>query len=322
MKRNENKLVKSGYRAAAAIVGCLLLGGVSVYAACNYFGLLDFSRGSVKSIPEAAEELIEKDIDQTATGEENNIFDCTVKEALCDKNTLMLVFEVSAKEKGKYLFVPTDAEESDDMETWSTHTGVKAGKYAAENNLTIACVGGLITDTEELGIAHEALDFRSVSDDVMDIYISCEKENDSKKMDAELTAHARVLPDNEVVKSAVAFTLEDMSTASIVNYNVALQGGDDTNYAIDNASIIQTELGTYLDVNFRFNGTDSITFRVKDMNGGEIDTTGGSGIETNEDGTYHERLIMNKTELDDAFIVEVYDYEKNEVYESYVLNAE
>lgn len=322
MKRNENRFVKSGYRVAAAIAGCVLLGSVSVYAACNYFGLLDFSKGSVEMIPEEAEGLIEKDIDQTATGEENNVFDCTVKEALCDKNTIMLVFEVSAKEKGKYLFVPTDAEESDDMGEWSTHSGVEAGEYASENNLTIACIGGGIINSEELGIASEGLDFRSVSDDVMDICIRCDKENGSNEMDAKLMAHARVLPDNEVVRSTFAFTMEDMSTANIVGYTATLQGEDDIDYTIDKANIIQTELRTYLDVTFRYNGMDGITFRVKDAAGGVIDTIGGSGIETNEDGTYHERLIMNKTDLDDEFIVEVYDYEKNEVYESYVLKAE
>lgn len=321
MKRNENKLVKSGYRVAAAIAGCLLIGSASVYAACNYFGLLDFSKGSVEKIPEAAEELIEKDIDQTTIGEENNIYDCSVKEALCDKNTIALVFEISAKEKGKYLFIPTDAEESDDMGEWSTHTGVKAGEYANENNLAVACIGGGITNSEELGVVAESLIFRSVSDDVMDICIRCDKENDSKEMNAELMAHARVLPNNEVVQSTFAFTLEDMSTVSIINYNPILHGVDDTDYAIDNASVIQTELGTYLDLNFRFNGSDSITFRVKDTDGNMINTIGGSGIETNEDGTFHERLIMNKTNLDDEFLLEIYDYEKNVVYESYTLNA-
>ncbi|MCR5792837.1 MAG: DUF4179 domain-containing protein [Lachnospiraceae bacterium] len=315
---NKKKMVRRSFPAAAAIAGILFLGGVTAYAAGTHFGLFAFTKQSAEQIPETAKELIVEDVQQTVQ-EDASIVDCTVEEALCDQNTIMLVCEISAKEQGKYLFVPEYATEDDDMGEWSRISGISAGDYAKEKGLTIACIGGGITNTEELGIPHESMECRSISDDAMAIYIRCDKENKAKSMDVEFSTTARVLPEGEITKCISTFALEDLATASVVGYSATLKGADNPSYAVTNAELIQTKLGTYLDVNYstESESPESVTFKVKDAEGKEITTIGGSGIELKDDGTYYERLIMNKMDPGEEFVLEFYDYMRNKVCESY-----
>ena len=168
--------LKSKAATAATIVAAILAGSGVIYAAVSHFGLLEFTANSAEEIPQEAEQLIEKNISAVSDGAENDLYDCTVLEALCDSETVMIVYEVSAKENGKYLFIPEDAIPDDNMSDWTDYSDQIASEYADANNLTIVNIGGGISNREELGISVEDLSFRSVGNDVMDIYVRCEKE--------------------------------------------------------------------------------------------------------------------------------------------------
>lgn len=359
-KEHENKKGKNNVAAAALLIAALIGTGGVAYAASKYYGLLDFTKQGVEQIPEDAAEFIDTEIVPEKVDEtEDSIMDCSVKEALADSETIMIVYEVSALEQGKYLFIPEDAVPSDNMSDWSDIEGVTAREYADANGLEIVNIGGGITNREELGIGVESLSFKSVSDDAMDVYVRAGKDNDAKSLEVVCTATARiegqentVYPDESgdgkggdgtngdtkdndyagddkvkegdkkelmtgVMKKNITFTLQDMSSVKTSDYSVESKDMEDEAYNIENAAVLQTELGTYIDV--YFNSTLEyddmfITFHILDEKGNVIDDIGGSGIEFNDDGSMKERIMFNKMDMGERFSVEVYNYEEGIVY--------
>ena len=366
-RRRKNKV------AAAALIFAAVIGlsGVT-YAAHKYYGLFDFSKDSTAKIPKEATEMIDTAVVPEKVEEtDGNIMDCTVREALCDSETIMVAFEVSAKEAEKYLFIPEDAVPSDNMSDWSDNKGITASEYAEEKGLQIVNIGGGITNFAELGIAESSLIFKSAGDDVMDVYVRCGKTNDAKSLEVECQATARFADDGYegaedqaeivqtdgkdyedslnsknvkedsgsendekelmegIMRKYITFTLQDMSTVdtkaySVAGYSSAKGTGEDT-ITVNSAEVLDTELGTYIDINFTSSQEedvpDDLTFRILDKNGSQIDFIGGSGIEVNSDGTMFERFIFNKMEVGDSFVIEVYNYEDNVVCGSFEMAA-
>lgn len=312
--------------AAAAIVCMLALGGGAAYAA-EHFGLLDFVGRLRDEIPEDATDLIETVNQQEFVKEtDGSIIDCKVKEALCDSESISIVYEVSAKEKGKYLFVPTDALPEDSMLDWSDVADITAAEYAAEKGLTIVYIGGGIQNREELGIAESSMDFRSVSDDVMDIYVRSGKDTDTKNMEVSCIATARISDSDKVMRNEVHFTLEDKSSSEISVYKPESPEGNDV-YTIQRVEVIQTDLKTYVDIFYKVLDPEAeselgIFFRILDENGEEQECVGGSGEVRQADGTEHIRLDLNKTDIGDHLILEGFDISEKTKYERTTLVKE
>lgn len=321
-KKKEKRPGHAGFSkatAAAAALAVLVGAGGIVYAAGRYFGILDFSDELPESVPAEAVELIQSEIELTKQEEENDtIINCEVREALCDSQTITIVYEVSAKETGKYLFVPTDALPEDNMSNWSSVAGKTAEEYAAEKNLTIVNIGGGIMNSEELGIAATSMDFRSVSDDIMDIYVRAGKANDAKSIDVDLVATAVKQGDESAMRNNIHFTLQDLSTTTKTLYYSKAEKPVDAAYEIQRAEVIQTDLGTYVDVYYRNEKAndpeDGLTFRVLDQSGNAYITVGGSGVEWQEDDTYKQRIILNKCEMTEEIALEAYDCYEKTVY--------
>lgn len=71
---------------------------------------------------------------------------------------------------------------------------------------------------DELGIAVETLDFISVSDDVMDVYVTCGITEEKKSINVDFTATARISEDEEIMRLNSSFVLQDMSTTTSSTY--------------------------------------------------------------------------------------------------------
>lgn len=336
IKREEPETVKRktflrkgsfrGQAAAAAAVLCaLLLGGGAAYAA-GHFGMLDFLGRLREQIPKEAENLIETVEDQKILSETDaSIMDCQVKEALCDSEVITIVYEVSAKEKNKYLFVPTDALPEDHMSDWSSITGKTAAEYAAEKGLTIVNIGGGIQNKEELGIFTSSMDFRSVSDDVMDIYVRSGKDTDVKNLEVSCVATAVVSGSDEVMKQVVQFTLEDKATSEQAVY-IPEEGQEDNGiYTIRRAEVRQTDLGTYIDIFYTVEDPEAkegLFFQAVNETGA-LEFVEGSSGEPQEDGSFRERIVLNKTEIGESFILEGYNpFEDKTAYDQTVMVKE
>lgn len=316
MKQKKNKTIMAK-KAAAAVVLCLALAsaGMGVYAAAKYFGILDFSDRTAMEIPEEAKEQIQKDI-EAVHKINDTIYECSVKEALCDSETIMLVYEVRAKEAEKYLFVPEDALPQDSIRNWGYEEDKTAQEYAAEKNLTMVNIGGGIINRDELGIAEISMDFISVEDDVMNIFMRCGVTETTKTREVNVVATGRLSDSEDVMRLESTFELQDMSTTTVLHYVCSEEVSGNDFYQIEKAEVIQTDLGTYVDVYYTNdngeNPDDGLCFRVVDQSGKKYQFMGGSGVEYLGGNHYKERCTLGKVEIGDELYIEAFDcFEKN-----------
>lgn len=135
--------------ASAAVIAALL--GVGVYAAGKYFG-----------------------------GREESLAEFEAEEALYDEEKVRLVIQVSAKEKGKYLFMPTDASEKDSVREWGLDSELTAKEYADQKDLELILINiGIATENlEEFGARGWSEDFQAAADDVMNVTVEWENNTD------------------------------------------------------------------------------------------------------------------------------------------------
>ncbi len=320
MQMNSKKEKRSNGRkiaAAAAAFAVIIMAGTGVHAAMRHWGILNFTDDLVYEVPGDAVPQIQTEV-ETTPKKNDTAFECTVREALCDSQTITIVYEVAAKETGQYLLVPTDALPEDQMSDWSDASDLTAQEYAAEKGLKIVNIGGGIMNSDELGIASQAMDFRSVSDDVMDVFVTCARSREGKSIDVEFVATARVAGAEEALRIEQGFTLQDLSTTTTAEYVCSGENSVGTYFAIERAEVIQTDLGTYVDVYYSdekgMDPENGLTFRIVDGAGNEYDSTGGSGVETLSEGKYKQRCMLNRCEIGDSLYIEAFDCYEKDVY--------
>lgn len=321
----------SGLRAAALVLVAVTLLGTGVYAAERYFGILDFLRGSGNESvvpPVEAEELIVSAPEQEKEEiTEGMLADYTVKEAMCDSDSIYVVLEARAKEEGRYFFIPEDAVAEDPVSDWGMEGNFSAGEYAASKNLEIVHVNAGIQNTDDLGIAVSTIYFQSVSDDVMDIMIECGKTAKEKTLDVVCTGIVwddSMESMDDILRTEIRFALTDISgavaTAYVPSGSAEIPG---SSAVIERAEVTQTKLGTYLEIVYRNESEDWASvpcFRLADAEAGEEHRIRmASGSEMLGDGESLWKLCLTKTDLGDRIELEAYDVETKEVYGTFEL---
>ena len=174
----------------------ILTFGATVFAAEKYIGISGFFQEVGNKMPEEAKGLIEKDPVQQEDGD--SILTYTVKEALCDKNSVQVVVEVTAKERGKYLLAGQDTMNEDPVRNLGIESDKTIEEYAAEKGLTIVKVGASFDFDSDLGIETAVGNYRNLEDDVVDFYSSAAKTNESKNLTVSCIGTA-TLPDAKCV---------------------------------------------------------------------------------------------------------------------------
>ena len=144
--------------------------GATVFAAEKYIGIFGFFQEVGNKLPEEAKGMIEKDPVQQEEGD--SILTYTVKEALCDKNSVQMVVEVTAKERGKYLLAGQDTMNEDPVRNLGIESDKTIGEYAAEKGLIIVKTGVSFDFNSDLGIETVVGNYRNLEDDVVDFYSS------------------------------------------------------------------------------------------------------------------------------------------------------
>lgn len=332
-KNNRSTGGMSILKAAAFVLLSVTLLGTGAYAAGKHFGILDFLKGSgnTSAVPPAeAEELIvpvtEEEQEKTELTE-GMFADYTVKEAMCDSDSIYVVLEARAKERGRYFFVPEDAMAEDLVSGWGIDSDVSAGEYAAAKNLEMIHANAGIQNTDELGIAVSTIYFQSVEDDVMDIMIECGKTVKEQTLNVVCTGilwDESMTDVEDILRTEIRFSLTDISDAAAVSYVPAETSEiPGTGAVIEKAEVIQTKLGTYLEILYRDDNKDFYagpSFRLADDSVGEEHRIRmPSGTEILKDGEYFWRLSLEKTEFGDSIMVEAYDAETKEVYGTFEL---
>lgn len=332
-RKNRGKTGMSYLKAAVLILVSVTLLGTGAYAAEKYFGILDFLGGSGNTgavPPVEAEELIvpvTKEQQEKTEITEGMLADYTVKEAMCDSDSIYVVLEARAKEAGRYFFIPEDAIAEDLVSDWGMDGDISAGEYAASKNLEIMHVNAGIQNTDELGIAVSTIYFQSVDDDVMDIMIECGKTAEEQTLEVVCTG---ILWDDsmesmdDIMRTEIRFELTDISDSASTAYvpagNAEIPG---TAAVIESAEVTQTKLGTYLEILFRDDSEDFYMgpcFRLAGESLGEEHRIRmPSGTEALENGEYFWKLSLEKMEFGDSILLEAYDAETKEVYGTFEL---
>ena len=305
--------------------------GTGVYAAEKYFGILDFLResGNEETVPfvEAEDLIVSAPEQEKEEITEGMLADYTVKEAMCDSDSIYVVLEARAKEGGRYFFIPEDAIAEDPVSDWGMEEGISAGEYAASKNLEIVHVNAGIQNMEDLGIAVAAIYFQSVSDDVMDIMIECGKNVKEKTLDVVCTGivwDESMESMDDILRTEIRFTLTDISDAVSEAYvpagSAEIPG---TSAVIERAEVTQTKLGTYLEIVYKDESEDwqqMPCFRLADAAAGEEHQVRiASGTEMLGNGENLWKLSLTKTELGDTIELEAYNAETKEVYGTFEL---
>ena len=229
--------------------------GATVFAAEKYMGISSFFSNGGARLSKEAQALIENEPVQQEDGD--SILTFTVKEALCDKNSVQIVVEAAAKERGKYFLVGEDSSYDDPVSNLGIDSNQTIEEYAGEKGLTVVRVNAHFEFGEKLGISSASGDFRSQEDDVLMIYSSAVKGNQSSNLTVSCVGVA-MLPDaksvDDVMRTNITFQLEDKSQGKSVTY-VPVDGEGitaDGKVKILSADIEETEVGDYVTIHCIF----------------------------------------------------------------------
>ena len=297
---------KNWKRSLILTVAAVMAFGATVFAAEKYMGISSFFQEVGNKMPKEAQAMIEKDPVQQEDGD--SILTYTVKEALCDKNSVQVVVEVAAKERGKYLLAGQDTMNEDPVRNLGIESDKTIGEYAAEKGLIIVKVGASFDFDSDLGIETAVGNYRNLEDDVVDFYSSAVKTNESKNLTVSCIGTA-TLPDakcvDDVMRTNITFQLEDKSQGKSMTY-VPVDGEGitaDGKVKILSADIEETEVGDYVTIHCIFlEECDSISLDVMDLNGNlwQLSDLGG-GSEVAESGreAIRKRTLPTKSEYGD-----------------------
>lgn len=347
---NMNKMSKSRtskatrritWKAAAAAAALAIVLPTGAYAADHYWGITDFFRQSGHTLTDEAGRLVETDIAQTPqkTGAETEPLDgtdqsaselpvtFTVQEALCDSGTVNIVIEAKAAESGRYLLVPDHCiSEEDSVEDIGIHEDTSIGAYAKAKGLEILYVNSGFAPYSPFFPASCEYSSKSVQDDILNLFISADREKSDIDLNAVLSHSIRPAAgsDQETLKAFSTCELKDMSTSRMYAYLPKESGTVPTTQAVvQKVTMEQTEVNTYVDIYYQnpqgMEEDNGLYFAVVDDSGNEWPFKSGRGIVQQKDGSYCLRLCYDKTELPKNCVLKAYDYIEKNIYGQIVL---
>ena len=307
----------AGTLLAAVLILSLLT--VSAVAAGRYFGLFDFLTGG-RALPDEARGLIETDL-AAAQADEDFPLDCTVKEALADGRSVRLVAELSADSQERLLLLPQDAMESDPAAGLGLDSSLTVGEYAQSKGLTLMWIGAGIKYDGALDINSQSIDYRSVSDGVIDVMISAVTNTAADDMDFTLDLSAHRGGADGVARRELNVKLKNGALSEERSYvpsgSGAIPGID---AAVISAAVTQTEVETYLEIRCTRDAagmealdSEGLSFRIYAADGTELPSSSGSGaLEPDENGEYVTGYVLYKCDPGESFTLEAFNcWEKN-----------
>lgn len=299
--------------------------GATVFAAEKYMGISSFFSTIGAKMPEEAQALIEKEPVQQEDGD--SIITYTVKEALCDKNSVQIVVEATAKERGKYLLVGQDIIEEDKVNNLGINSDLTVGEYAKEKGLTVVRVGASFDFGSDLGIVTAVGSYSMQEDDVLDIYSSAVKQNQSSDLIVSCVGTA-ALPDAEqvedIMRTNITFKLEDKSQGRTVTYMPVTSETNNSSLTADgkvkllSVDVEETELAEYVTIHYiMLEKSEDITLDVTDSEGNvwQISNLGGYAPIPEVGQEAVQQINYEKTELPDEIGIRAYDHENGTAYE-------
>lgn len=318
---------KRRLRTAAAIAVTALAIGTTAYAAAKHSAILDsFAKyDNGRELPEQAKSLIETDIAQEKA--QDGVVNFKVREALCDKNNIVVAVEAKAADMEKYLLVPEDMQSEDD---WKQMTMENLNSSMAEKDMTIADYAkkynkeilpvGVSVDT---GAGVSSIGF-NLEEDGTGVF-TCQSENVSKKAVMNLSCHTAVFYQGDIVKKSFDFNVNDNSKANktVIYRAVSNQAVEGTNLVIDEVKFEQSAIDIKSTITYHYAGNpEKITEDDEDtgffffgQNGKRLkDGAGMAGGCTKKNGVFTQTDSLALTELPEQLTLQAKNVMTKEQY--------
>ncbi len=338
---NEKKsagFLKSGrYRAVAAVCAVVLLAGSTAYATTGNFSLLSDFRNDSSEVKERAQSMLITDVKQT-TGKDTETEDASkvsywvtskVKEAVCDKNTVLVELEVKPRNTEKYLLKPLDADLANDLglpEAFDTNLSVE--DYARSVGKTPLPVSVDFIRANELD--HVSMDYQMQKDGSVIFKLQFNNYDKTELLKYRygiVVTRPDVSGEKANIRDYFDFELEDQSKGTVVHYkpvdkNQIVKG---THLVVEDVEIEESDLSIGAKVTYRYTGETMPEDKWEDSVDGDVmffffDKDGkpleDDGVYGGGDGgvllkgrygeknsVYRDSTGLNKTELPDTLVL-------------------
>lgn len=325
MENRNRKNKRTAWKAAVAAVAVVVALPTGIFAATKYWGIGDFMSeyGGTTLSPEA-NDLIETDIEQMKKDEEAEQMpvEFTVRESLCDRGSVSIIVEARAKERGKYLLIGPDSEETDPV----SDLGIKKdkrrmGQYAKDKGLEILRVGTGFDYQSGFFPDSCSVEYKQVEDDVLNLCIRAEREKDQNDLHVVLSNTVQRAPGSDPIVSTNSFELTDKSSSDQMEYKakraMKVKG---TSAEVTKVTVEKTEVGNYINIYYTYSEEveeDALMFRMKNSKDSEEWEFKTGRTDKLEDGTYRCRLDYESGELPKTCVLEAFDYEEKNVFEQF-----
>lgn len=289
LKRDMSKLNLKKTAAAAAIGCILIMGGVSAYAAANNTSILNLFAGESKEVKNNAQKLLDTEVKQNPESDkkQKELVHFRIREAVCDKNQVIVQVEAKAENPDKYLLITEDCVPEEhpvsDLCMDGLNGDQKIADYAKSINKECLKVSASIRSEVSL---HETTDEHMEPDGTLLLTIRFDNKEKDKTLN--YVCHTDAFPANGRVDDGqeddISFTLTDKSSSEVVRYvPVSKEKISGTDFVVDEVTFEKSDLGMMCNVSYHYAGKSKnwwknadipdIRFFMLDSNGNIIESS-------------------------------------------------
>lgn len=314
---------------AAAISCVVVVGSISAYAATQNFSVLSLFDKESKEVKKNASQLLDKKVEQTQEPNTEQLQWATfkIREAICDKNKVIVQVAVKAVNPEKYLLVPQDFEPELDIVDNLCIDGVTGKQTIAEyaKSLGKEClkVGAGISGTDA---PEQSIEHYTEKDGTLLYNIAFNNEKKNKKLD--YVCETSVYPTGENadidVKNKINFTLTDKTNMEVIKYLPVSNGKvAGTNLVVDVVTFEKSDLEMICKVKYHYAGKEEnwegtkdydICFFPLDSKGKIIESSEGGSTNLSDKKTVVQSWIYSLQELPDSITFQAKDVMEKNVY--------
>ena len=287
-KKSAGFLKSGGYRAVAAVCAVVLLAGSTAYATTGNFSLLSDFRNDSSEVKERAQSMLITDVKQT-TGKDMEKEDASkvsywvtskVKEAVCDKNTVLVELEVKPRDTEKYLLKPLDADLANDLglpEAFDTNLSVEdyarsVGKTSLP--LSVDIIRANENASEEM-LDHMSRDYQMQKDGSVIFKLQFNNYDKTELLKYRygiVVTRPDVSGEKANIRDYFDFELEDQSKGTVVHYkpvdkNQIVKG---THLVVEDVEIEESDLSIGAKVTYRYTGETMPEDKWEDSVDGDV----------------------------------------------------
>lgn len=328
----ERRTVKrSGFRLAAAIAVICILSTVTVLAATNTWGILDFltGRGQAIVLPEAAD-MVQEDVAQSGGQTEFGSFE--VREAIYDGRNVYLVIDVKPSNP-KYLLLGPDASPLDPIGNLGPSFSDKSGTiadYAKDNHLEM-----INTSVGISGVS--SVDYLLNEDGTLVYMLNGSYASSSLQATIEVdyavapfvSREGKMAIDAENIQRSTFLVALDNSGVKAVSTSTAPAAFGDFGVQVDKVTLFGSSMAIYADIEYSViddgkfaRAKDGIWFDFVDEQGDVLPSGAAlwGGVEAFDETHFIQRTTLQAAETLPAEIsLRCFDFSEKDRYEIHTL---